>query len=374
MKENTLVPTTLAAAPALAPSLPLDEARWEAWRERGRRRDLRSARDLITALTGLALLQLLAVAVFGPFDPRVATLLRWSIVLTTTLLCVRLYGSGEYACSLGFASLAVLYNPFFPPFGFSAAAERALVGCTALTPLLYLYWSRSRRKAVAAIATVTLALSLTAFPPPATAAPAPDLSAYRGFSLGATLPEVAKRAHLDPAQAKAVHTRPALIQELEWLPRRADPATRAEAVKSVFFRFYNGELFQIVVNYDSYETEGLTAEDVIDAISATYGPSRPVTASAETYVPYSIDGETLARWEDAQYRLDLIRFSYGPSFRLVSSARKSEQLARDASTEAARLDEREAPQREVERLAAEESLKRTKSDKARSANRPRFRP
>lgn len=283
-------------------------------------------------------------------DPRVASVLRWLFVLTTALCCVRLYGAGEYAWAAAFGALAFWYNPFLAAFGFSET------------------------RPVAAIATVSLALALVTVPLPATAAPQPDLSNYRGFQLGASLAEVAKLAQLDASQAKAIHSRPALIQELEWMPTRTDPASRAEAVKSVYFRFYKGELFQILVNYDSYETEGLTADDVIDAISANYGPARRHTASAEAAVPYSIDGESLARWEDPAYRLDLIRFSYGPSYRLVCVSRKNEELARAAAEEATRLDEREAPQREVERLAAEEALKRSKADKARSANRPRFRP
>ena len=44
-------------------------------------------------------------------------------------------------------------------------------------------------------------------------------------------------------------------------------------MKEVVFSFYDGELFRIVVNYDRYQTEGLTAEDFVEAISATYGPA-----------------------------------------------------------------------------------------------------
>jgi hypothetical protein len=40
-------------------------------------------------------------------------------------------------------------------------------------------------------------------------------------------------------------------------------------------RFHNGELFRIVVTYDRYKVEGMTASDMIQAISMTYTESPP---------------------------------------------------------------------------------------------------
>ena len=45
---------------------------------------------------------------------------------------------------------------------------------------------------------------------------AADLSKYRDFQLGTDLPTIAKQVGASPSQAKAIHRRPALIQELEW--------------------------------------------------------------------------------------------------------------------------------------------------------------
>ena len=51
---------------------------------------------------------------------------------------------------------------------------------------------------------------------------------------------IAKRAHLDPAKARVLHERPALIQELQREPRAAtEPASSPDPVKDVTFRFYN---------------------------------------------------------------------------------------------------------------------------------------
>src|SRR5205814_9204482 len=100
-----------------------------------------------------------------------------------------------------------------------------------------------------------------------------DLSRYRDFELGMDLNAVEKQPETKTSEAKIIHQRPAVIQDLEWRPR-GFPARSAESdpVKDILLSFYNGQLFRIVVNYDRYRTEGLTAEDMINAISATYGP------------------------------------------------------------------------------------------------------
>src|SRR5581483_3178994 len=80
-----------------------------------------------------------------------------------------------------------------------------------------------------------------------------DLSGYRKFQLGASLPAVAKQAGTNVSQAKTIHSRPALIQELEWRPPILG-SSNAEPAKDVVFSFYNGTLFRIVIDYDRYGT------------------------------------------------------------------------------------------------------------------------
>jgi hypothetical protein len=43
-----------------------------------------------------------------------------------------------------------------------------------------------------------------------------DFSRYREFQLGTSLPAVAKQMRVKPSEAKAIHERPAVIQELVW--------------------------------------------------------------------------------------------------------------------------------------------------------------
>jgi hypothetical protein len=202
-----------------------------------------------------------------------------------------------------------------------------------------------------------------------------DLSRYRDFQLGTDLPTVAKQTGANPSQAKAIYSRPALIQELEWRPQSLGLSSKTEPAQVVNFSFYNGELFRIAVDYDRNETEGLTADDMVEALSATYGIAAKIPGPAKVAQgPYGDEEEVLARWQDPQCRFDLIRSSYGPSFRLIGVLKKLEAPALAATLEAKRLDTQEAPQRDAARAATEVQAARDKAEKARLVNKPRFRP
>ena len=204
---------------------------------------------------------------------------------------------------------------------------------------------------------------------------AQDLSRYRNFQLGTELAAVAKQVGVDPSTATIVHSRPALIQELEWHPRQFSSPPQSEAVKEGVFTFYNGELFQVAVDYDRYQIAGLTAGDMIEAISANYGvAAKPNGVADVAPTAYSDQQDVLAEWQDAGYRFDLIRGSYGPSFRLVGVLKRLEEPFRAATAEAVRLDKQEAPQREAERAAKASEAKKAELAQDRLVNKPKFRP
>lgn len=202
-----------------------------------------------------------------------------------------------------------------------------------------------------------------------------DLSKYREFQLGTDLATIAKQTGASIAQAKAIHRRPVLIQELDWRPQPLGQAAPREPAKDVVFSFYDGQLFRIVVNYDRYETEGLTTNDVVEAISAAYGIAAKPTALAKGALGhYGDPEEVVARWQDPQYRFELVRSSYGPSFSLIGVLKKLEAPAQAAILEASRLDDQEAPQRDAARVASEEEAAKAKLQQARLVNKPKFRP
>jgi len=208
---------------------------------------------------------------------------------------------------------------------------------------------------------------------------AQDLSRYREFELGSSVSSVVTMSSARAAEVKVVHRRPAMIQELVWRPRFVvrSPGVTADPVREVAFSFHNERLFRIVVTYERDRTEGLTNQDLIDALSATYGI--PMIPSARRADPAARRGEvdesvTVAQWANADHRLTLSRGTYPMLFRLEFISKNLDELAQAAAIEATRLDDREAPQREADRLKTETADALAAQEKARLANKATFRP
>lgn len=214
---------------------------------------------------------------------------------------------------------------------------------------------------------------------------AQDLSRYREFQFGMGLPAITKQIRMKSVDAKVIHQRPAVIQELAWEAlsfTHSSPQT--ESAKDILFSFYNGELFRMVVTYDRERTEGMTAEDLIEAISAKYGTaSRPVAEIALSSTQIYNDGEKsysnqsekiIAQWEDAQYSFNLFQSSIQSTFGLVAYSKRLNAMAQTAIVESIRLDEQEAPQRELARQKKKGDENRVQHEKARLLNKAPFRP
>src|ERR1700693_4570249 len=105
-----------------------------------------------------------------------------------------------------------------------------------------------------------------------------DLSKYRTFPSGTSLASVSKQIDQKPTEANLIHQRPTVIQELTWWPPLASGTRLAEPVRQILFSFYNGELYRILVTYDRYVTEGLTADAMVRTMSAKYGTATKPTA------------------------------------------------------------------------------------------------
>jgi hypothetical protein len=203
-----------------------------------------------------------------------------------------------------------------------------------------------------------------------------ELSRYRGFQLGMSVAAVARHAGISP-EPRNVHQRPELIQELMWLPPRLVTLEKeADSVRRVLFTFYNDQLSRVVVSYDRSRTEALTAEDLVEAISATYGVAtipaaamtRPVIAGPNA------DDKIVAHWEDPQYSVTLFRSTYLSTFGLVVLSKRLDALAALANAEAILLDEREAPEREVVRQQNRTDENRLREETMRRVNKAAFKP
>ncbi len=202
---------------------------------------------------------------------------------------------------------------------------------------------------------------------------AQDLSKYRHFTLGMSLTRVLERTGQKMADAKLIHGRPALVQEVNWWPPNL-PGTsfQSDTVEQILFSFYNGELYKISVTYDQTSTEGLTAEDMVKSISAKYGPATNVALEIDSSKNdrYDVRQKPVASWEDAQYSFNLARSSSTDHLGLIIYSKRVNAEAELAIAEAVKLEEQEGPNREAER-----QRKQTDDlEVARQKNRKIFRP
>jgi hypothetical protein len=213
-----------------------------------------------------------------------------------------------------------------------------------------------------------------------TASSAQDLGRYRQFELGSDVAVVSTVTGTAASDLKVIHHRPALIQELTWRPRygvRRPGGSDTESVEQVTFGFYDDQLFRVTVDYDREQTEGLIDADMVEAISAVYGPQVKPAVSRRRQTPSMHDdpGTLLAQWGNVDNSVMLYRLSsYATSFRLVVAAEPIAALARTAAARALVLDAREAPQREAAREKKEADDRRAAEEKARSTNKATFRP
>lgn len=208
-----------------------------------------------------------------------------------------------------------------------------------------------------------------------------SLAQYRNFELKSDLAAVSTLTGVLASEAKTTHTRPALMQDLEWRPSHwitSSSEASTDPVEQMAFSFYNNQLFRIVVDYGYDRTEGMTDADVIEGISAVYGipVKRTPVAAARAATRIEIEsGSPVARWGDAGHSVVLYRnSSFKKTFRLIVTDPALDDLARKAESQAARLDEQEAPSREVARQKKERDDTRTAAEKARVANKGVFRP
>jgi hypothetical protein len=205
-----------------------------------------------------------------------------------------------------------------------------------------------------------------------------DRSRYRDFQLGGDLHSISALTGVAASEARTIHLRPAIMQELQWQrPFSGSGATpaRTDAVKQIVFSFYNDQLSKMVVDYDYDRTAGMTDADMIDAISTEYGAQLKAAArqGAASHVEQE-SGTPVARWGDADYSVVLYRSSYRSGLRIIVTSPRLETLARTADAEATRLDDREAPGLEIARQKKATEETRASDEKARLANKAAFRP
>jgi hypothetical protein len=201
---------------------------------------------------------------------------------------------------------------------------------------------------------------------------------YRDFQLGGNLQSISALAGVPATDAKTIHERPALLQELEW--RRGYTAgneTAVNSVRQIAFSFYDDQLFRMVIDYDRERTDGMTDADMVEAISTMYGTPVKPASKANRAALARVDQESgvrVAQWGDGEYAAVLYRSSYASGFRMVVTSPRLSALARTAEAQAVRLEESDAPRRERVRQQNEADADRAAQVKARSTNKAGFKP
>ena len=200
-----------------------------------------------------------------------------------------------------------------------------------------------------------------------------DLSKYRDFSIGTSVAVVLSRTGQKSEEVTAISARPALIQQLTWWPGTL-PGTpmHKDAVEHIVFNFFNNALYKISVTYERKATEGLTPDDMIESLSAKYGSPANVTPQTvqNPNDRYAARREPVASWENTQYSFSLVRSTFSDDFELVVISKRLNAEAEIATTEAAKLDEQERPQKDAERQQKE----MTDLELTRQKNQKTFRP
>jgi hypothetical protein len=217
-----------------------------------------------------------------------------------------------------------------------------------------------------------------------------DLSRYRTFSLGTSLAELSKQVGPYSHYTTLIHQRPAAIQELTfWTLNSSRPRVGVYPVSQILFSFYNGELYRIVVTYDRDDIEGLTDDDMVQAVSARYGTATSLFPEINFFPTNYLDGATgkvipffltsdpylsadrvIARWEDSQNAVSLLRSGNLNSFKLALSSKRLDAQAEVAIFEFEEFEKREAPQVEIGRPKKEAD----ELEVARQLNQKTFRP
>ena len=114
-----------------------------------------------------------------------------------------------------------------------------------------------------------------------------DLSRYRKFSLGTSLANLSKQVGPYSHETTLAHQRPAVIQEMTFWPLSPSRSpVGLEPVSQILFSFCNGGLYRIMVTYERDAIEGLTEEDMVQAISTR-------TELQRGFIPRSTSQQTM---------------------------------------------------------------------------------
>lgn len=204
---------------------------------------------------------------------------------------------------------------------------------------------------------------------------------YRDFELGTSVATVAALSETRSTDVFVIHERPAVMQELRWIPSTFSAAgrlrSRGEGLQQIVFGFYENLLYRMTIDYDRSETKGMTDRDMVDAISTVYGEAssaKIVDGGSDLRAAETVASRLVARWNGPGYAVAISRWAYGGAWRLIIESTDLAALARTADARALVLDVKEGPQHEADRARRERQGKDDAEAAARTANKATFQP
>jgi hypothetical protein len=219
--------------------------------------------------------------------------------------------------------------------------------------------------------TVTCALALVL----PTTAGASDLSEYRGFTLGDPLQVVIDRLQLAASDVKVVHERPT-VQEVTWRPTQfvSGRAGETDSLAEMVLTFNEGRLARIRVMYDRARTQGLTDEDLHDAIASVYGVSLLMPVPPQRSISPPTARQPIGRWEDAKTFVLLWREDYPTRVGLAITSTASELALQEGIEEGLPLHAIQGAATDRVSGTAEAAALQARDEKTRRDNKATFKP
>lgn len=210
---------------------------------------------------------------------------------------------------------------------------------------------------------IGIAVAMTATP-----VTAEDLTRYRGHVLGSSVEDVLRLTNAQASEVITVHGAPHQVQSLEWrTPYTARDAEAGDAAKALTFGFVDGQLYELVVDYDRTRIDELTSADLIAGVAAVYGA--PAAKKPKDSASLASGTVLLARWDDGTASLLLVRGPYD-DVRLIVRSVELQTRAKGAIAAAEAREIAEAPAKQQE--ARETANAAAKA--VRTRNKAGFRP
>lgn len=159
---------------------------------------------------------------------------------------------------------------------------------------------------------------------------------YRMYRMGNDVMTIASQIGL-PSPGTTAPRVVGPVLELTWRPQhvRRGGSPSSDPVSLLVFSFYNDQLFRIVVDYASDQTEGMTEGDMVVVMSNVYGPPEK---RADPPVPVGLhpqrpEDSVVAQWIIGDVQVALLAVRGRTAFRMIVWSVPLEMLARAAGAE-----------------------------------------